>query len=203
VTCPKCDSKNVVQAPDEAPSKAVSWMKCFACGKRWDAAGVLAKELERVHEEDDPKLVTTESDDDPDAIALAMEDVHCRSRVTRGKDRVMSSHKCSVCTKDAQPGKKMCAGHLQAAREYARARYQRLNGMQPKERVTQKKAAGGQPRDLAPTQVVAVVNGHLAKPGRRVDPTGQFLVLLDAAIATHRNELRTLECAREIVARHQ
>lgn len=43
VICPKCHSGNVLAAPDEAPPRALRWMKCFACGKRWDQAGAMLK----------------------------------------------------------------------------------------------------------------------------------------------------------------
>lgn len=52
MTCPKCGSSNVVNAPDEAPRATWDWKKCFACGKRWDQSGRMLKQLNDGREAD-------------------------------------------------------------------------------------------------------------------------------------------------------
>lgn len=101
MTCPKCGSKNVSHAPEEAPAWAKSWTKCFACGKRWNLDGgpptsedderaddLITKVLKTAREQASKKeFVMSRTSSKRQCTFITIRGMQCSQASTRGETR--------------------------------------------------------------------------------------------------------------------
>lgn len=213
ITCPKCDSKNVIRAEDEAPAWAKMYMKCFACGNRWDLAGPAPKCKQRDEEEGQAETDELE----PAPVKLGGDDLV--SRVMSGarhqpvpdkKETTMGTpqHLCKEivrtgtrCTTGRAKGSDYCQRHL-AKREQGTAPTLPDAGT-PKRTYTRRIPLGGgtavstlpAKRSSAPIVLAEptminpplIGNGHVAG--------------IDALIGKFETDLATLRRAKELMER--
>ena len=183
MTCPKCESKNVVAAPDEAPRAALQWMKCFACGKRWDQSGRMLRELNEENDREHGEVIEMKpvKRSGDDLVALVM--------------KVARQHPSTQ--KKEQP--------MRAWSPEARERHKKVM-----QQVHAKKREGGgsavrkQSKRLGrpPKNAVAIVTPSpvMPTPIRRMDLTGNVLTVLAGAVEQKRHEIAVLEEAQEILS---
>lgn len=89
MTCPKCGSVNVVSARDEAPPAARNYVKCWACGKRWDQSGIIGRGTEGKADEDEPESLTRSADDLIDLVMNVARTNHSIQHKEKTKEKTM------------------------------------------------------------------------------------------------------------------
>lgn len=197
MNCPKCGSANVLAAPDEVPIQARSWMKCWACGKRWDPAGAL------------PTAGDDEDDDEQDQEPADQPLLRRKRTADEVMDLVMSevrAHRGE--SKEDEMPKFVSEEHRRrwiegqrAAREAKKKKLSEGGGIASAETKAPVRR-GWKPKAAVPAIATAKAptrsNGHAAISV--LPPAGpDALCGLDAAIEAMRSDLASLERAREIL----
>ena len=187
MTCPKCDSTNVIAAPDEAPPRARQWMKCWACGNRWDHAGAM------------PTTDDDENDAEQDDESMDPPPVRRKRTVDEVMDLVMSQVRAHrEKQKEDEMPKFVSEEHrqrwIQGQREAREAKKKLAAGGGDASDETKTPARRGRPPKVK-TSLPAVRSAHV------VDAVPVSSGELDSALIALEADRATLERAKQILER--
>lgn len=214
--CPKCDSKNVIRADDEAPGWARQYMKCFACGNRWDLAGPPPKGKGESDEDTTEELAFDQvphKRTGDDIVNLVM-NLSRHRPPAQTKETKMKGQTCTEkrCNKEAAEDSVKCLEHRDQQRQ-RNVNYQR--GVSPKiDPGTGKRKYTFRTRPPAGART-AVWNVPAKRPRASIvaaDPTvinprsignghHSALPAIDSLIGKFEADLATLRGAKEILER--
>lgn len=210
MTCPKCGSGNAIPAPDEAPPWATSYMKCFACGKRWNQAGRPPKWIGDEADEDaedeacEPPVPTRSGED---LVALVMKAAQTPPAIHR-KEGTMARCRRGSCRDEAADDSVQCPKH----RDLQRAANAKYNGRMLSEAGTPKrKSTGRHPLSGSATiPALPSIRAHApittaeprlvnATPARPMDLDGTVFTVIDELIHQREQELVMLRGTKELL----